>query len=235
MAAVERQQQSQKTRRSGTAGERVYRTVRARIIGGQIAPGRAVTLRGLAADLDVSPMPVREAIRRLVAEGALEVSATRRLAVPQMTQAKFEELVLARERLEPAAARLALPHIDRKLAAKLRETDDELNDHLHNGNVEGYAAANFAFHFMIYRASGSQVLVPLIESLWLRFGPFMRIVYGRVGTNWVVDHHDEALRAIERGSADDLAQAIRADILEGMQHIGDGMFAEEDAASDDGA
>lgn len=207
-----------------TAHERVYRELRARIIGGRMVPGRPVTLRGLAAELDVSPMPVREAVGRLVAERALEMKANRRVSVPEMTAQALDELVLAREALEPEAARRALPQLGRTALAKLRRIDDELETCLKLGNVEGYVASNHAFHFTIYRACGTEVLVPLIESLWLRTGPFMRVVYGRIGTSWVVDHHETALQAIERRDADGLAAAIRDDIREGMGLMAKGVL-----------
>ncbi len=207
-----------------TVHERVYRELRARIIGGRVVPGRGVTLRGLAAELGVSPMPVREAINRLIAERALEASPNRRFHVPEMTPERFDELVMAREKLEPEAARRALRHLSRADIARLRRIDDELEVHLKSGNDEGYVTANHAFHFAIYRAAPSDVLVPLIESLWLQFGPFMRLVYGRVGTSWVVDYHEEAIAAIERHDADALASAIRSDILDGMRHIGASVF-----------
>lgn len=204
--------------------ERVYRELRTRLIGGRVAPGRAVTLRGLAAELGVSPMPVREAVNRLVAERALVMTPNRRISVPEMSRERFDELVTARERLEPEAARRALPFLKRPDVTRLRKIDDDLEEHLHTGNVEGYVAANHAFHFGIYRGSDSPVLVPLVESLWLQLGPFMRLVYGRVGTSWLVDYHEQALAAILDRDADALAEAIRSDILDGMQHIGSSVF-----------
>jgi DNA-binding GntR family transcriptional regulator len=207
-----------------TMHERVYRELRARLIGGRVVPGRAVTLRGLAAELGVSPMPVREAVSRLVAERALAVTPSRRISVPEMTRSRFDELVTARERLEPAAARRALPHLQRADVTRMRKIDDELEVHLKTGNVEGYIAANHAFHFAIYAAGPSDVLVPLIESLWMQCGPFMRLVYGRVGTSWLVDYHEQAIAAILARDADALAEAIRSDIFDGMQHIGNSVF-----------
>lgn len=215
-----------------TVHDRVYRELRARIIGGRVVPGRGLTLRSLAAELGVSPMPVREAVGRLVAERALTAVPNRRFYVPEMTRERFDELVTARERLEPEAARRALPHLGRADVARLRRIDDELEQHLKSGNVEGYVAANHAFHFAIYRAAGSEVLVPLVESLWLQFGPFMRLVYGRVGTSWVVDHHEEAIAAVERRDAAALGEAIRSDILDGMRHIGGSVFAADPAGGD---
>lgn len=200
--------------------ERVYRRVRDAIATGRFAPGVSLTIRGIADDLGVSPMPAREAIRRLVAERALEMHENRRVSVPRMTRERFDELVVARTLLEPEAAVRALPHCDETVVRELRRIDDEIDAALANGDGEGYMVGNRAFHFRLYRTTASQVLLPLIESLWLQSGPFMRVVYGRIGTSYVVDQHKEAIAAIERGSAEDLRDAVRADILDGMSIIG---------------
>lgn len=200
--------------------DQVYDALRTALVTGRIVPGRAVTLRGLAATLGVSPMPVREAIRRLAAEGGLDIRANRRVAVPDMTAARFEELVLARSLLEPEAAARALPHIDPARLARIKSADDAIELALATGDVEAYMAANHRFHFEIYAATPSNVLVPLIESLWLRFGPFMRLVYGRFGTAILIDQHERAIAAIEAKDEAGLRDAIRADILDGMNEIG---------------
>jgi DNA-binding GntR family transcriptional regulator len=79
---------------------------------------------------------------------------------------------------------------------------------------------NFAFHFNIYGAHARFTLNQLIETLWLQFGPYMRVVYGRFGTANLVDQHQEAIRAIERGDVAALGQAMREDIGDGMGLIG---------------
>ena len=89
-----------------------------------------------------------------------------------------------------------------------------------SGNVLGYMEGNFAFHFAIYRASNLPIQARLIEALWLQFGPFMRVVYGRFGTANLVDQHRLALDAIEAGDADALYRAIAGDIADGMGLIG---------------
>ena len=214
-----------------TVNERVYRALRDRIISGHLVPGRGVTLRKLAAELDVSPMPVRDAIARLVAERALQIGSNRRVFVPEMTRNRFEELVLAREKLEPEAARRALPFIDRARLDDIRRADEVLEDCLAGGDVEGYIAANRAFHFTLYGACPSDVLVPLIESVWLQFGPFMRMAYGLVGTRTLVDYHAQALEAIAAGDGDALAEAIRDDIRDGMALIGVSVVGEDSMAA----
>ena len=203
----------------GPLHDRVYRLLRHALVTGRIVPGRAVTLRGLARSLGVSPMPVREAIRRVSAEGGLEVGANRRVGVPPMDAERYDELIRARSLLEPEAALRALPHIDAERLDRLRDIDDSIDIALERGDVEAYMAGNHRFHFEIYSAAPSRVLVPLIESLWLQFGPFMRSVYGRLGTAALVDHHVNALEAIVARDAEALATAIRADIMDGMELI----------------
>jgi DNA-binding GntR family transcriptional regulator len=70
---------------TGTLGQRVYSGLRDFLMAGQLQPGQKLTLRELAAALNVSPMPVREAVRRLAAEGALEMLPNRRIRVPVVT------------------------------------------------------------------------------------------------------------------------------------------------------
>jgi DNA-binding GntR family transcriptional regulator len=200
--------------------DQVYRALRAALVTGRIVPGRGVTLRGLAAELGVSAMPVREAIRRLAAEGGLEVRANRRVYVPEMTRSRFEELVAARSLLEPEAAARALPAFPMHRLGELATLDADVEDAIASGEPERYMAANHRFHFAIYSAAPSEVLVPLIEGLWLRFGPFMRSVYAHVGTETLVDQHKRAISAIERRDEASLRDAIRCDILDGMRLIG---------------
>ncbi len=200
--------------------EQVYREIRGRIMTGQVVPGRGMTLRKLAGELGVSPMPVRDAVSRLVAERALTLGQNRRILVPEMTPGRFQEIVAARRALEPEAARRALGHVDKRTLRRMREIDETLDNALKSGDVEGYITANFGFHFTLYNAAPSDVLVPLVESLWLQFSPFMRVAYGLVGTKTLVDYHQQALAAIEQGDAEGLVLAIRNDIDDGMALIG---------------
>lgn len=215
--------------RSGVR-DRVDQALREALIIGRIQPGRPVTLRGLAEELGVSPMPVREAIRGLAAERALDVSESGRIVVPRMSRQRLSEILEARSLLEPRAAALAMPRLGREELRRLRRVDDAIDVSLETGDVESYMRLNHAFHFTIYEGSHSDVFLPLIESVWLRFGPFMRMIYGRVGTAGLVDHHKQALEAIAAADAAALAEAIRADICEGMELIGEMLDHEPPAA-----
>lgn len=205
------------------ARNRVTRILREALITGRIQPGRPVTLRGLAAEIGVSPMPVREAIHGLAAERALELSPSGRISVPRIDEKRIGEILEARALLEPRAAELAAPAIDAASADALARIDDDIDLSLSNGDVERYMRLNHDFHFTIYRRSESDVFLPLIESIWLRFGPFMRMIYGRVGTTGLVDHHKQAIRAARLRDGAALAEAIRLDIHEGMQLIAEAL------------
>ncbi len=207
------------TSRGATRGQ-VDAAVRSGLLSGRFIPGKAVTIRGLAAELGVSPMPVREVLQRLAAENALEVKPNGRVQVPDMTPARFDEVLKARRLLEPELAELALPHLTSRDAKDLQSIDDDIDQRLISGDAEAYMRLNHAFHFRIYRASGSKVLLPLIDSLWLQFAPFMRTVYGRVGTASLEDRHKEAIRAIEEQDSAALRAAIEADITDGMGLLG---------------
>jgi len=210
----------------GATREQVDSAVRSGLLTGRFIPGKAVTIRGLAAELGVSPMPVREVLQRLAAENALEVKPNGRVQVPDMTPGRFDEVLKARLLLEPELAALALPHLSAKDATELEAIDDDIDARLTDGDAEAYMRLNHAFHFRIYRASGSKVLLPLIDSLWLQFAPFMRTVYGRVGTASLVDQHKEAIRAIVQSDATALRAAISADITDGMGLLGKEILAD---------
>ncbi len=194
----------------------VYRTLRRRIMGGGLAPGEAVTLRGLATELSVSMTPAREAVRRLVAERALEMTPTGRAAAPRMTRDRFEELTQARELLEPALAIRALPNADKMLSNRLKELNSQLDTHIASGDAAAYVAGNADLHATLYARANAPALMALVESIWLQTGPFMRLVYGRLGTQSLADYHAIAIAALDSGDEAALAEAIRADVRQGL-------------------
>lgn len=210
--------------------DRVYGALRDALIVGRIPPGRGVSLRSLAADLGVSAMPVRDAVRRLVAERALAINpANKRVSVPVLTPARLDQLAQARTWIEPELAARAAPRADAALIRALREADAAVDRALQGGDVDGYLAANHAFHFLIYERAGAEVLLSLAASLWLQTGPFMRVVFGRIGTaGIVVDHHAEALDALRAGDAEAARRAVAADISMGMEAMAATIAATQD-------
>jgi DNA-binding GntR family transcriptional regulator len=192
--------------------EQVYDELRFRLITGKIAPGLGISSRGLAQQLGVSQMPVRDALGRLAAEGAVEIRSKRAVMVPRMTEARFAEIMRLRTLLEPMVAAEAQPFIDAERLRLIRAADEATDEALQSGDVNAYMEANFRFHALIYAAAPMPLAGRIIEGLWMQFGPFMRVVYGRYGTASMADQHKAATKAIAQGDAAALRDAITADI-----------------------
>ena len=199
---------------------KVYRELRWRLATGKIAPDVGLSTRGIAEELGVSQMPVREALSRLSADGAVEIRSRRKIMIAPMTSARFHDVLRCRLLLEPESAKAALPFLNASRRAGLRDADMSLEAALRSGDVNAYMESNYDFHFRLYHAHGGVTLNRLIEMLWLQFGPYMRFVYARYGTGSISNQHEAALAAIERGDSEALAVAVHRDIQEGMALIG---------------
>jgi DNA-binding GntR family transcriptional regulator len=200
-------------------GEFVHRRLRHAIMTGRFPPGLAVTIRGLAALLGTSAMPVREAMRRLATERALDLMDNRRARVPDMTTERFVELIEARVLLEVAAARRALRCVTPARLAELHRLDQAVNDAFARADIERTIEANLAFHRRLYTLCPHDALTPLIESIWLQIGPFMRAALRDAAVFYRVDRHAEALAAMQAHDEAALVAAIEADIRDGIGHL----------------
>jgi DNA-binding GntR family transcriptional regulator len=189
------------------------------ILYGHLEPGAAVTIQGLVAELGAGMTPVREAIRRLSAEGALDPQGNRRVVVPRMTGAMLDQVAFARLTIEPQLAQLASAHLTPVLIDRLQAIDNTVDRAIRAGDVPGYLEANHAFHFCLYEASRAPVLVDMARSMWLRFGPSLRVVCARFGRSALPDRHLEALAAMRAGDGPGLRLAMERDIAQGIDQV----------------
>ncbi|MDI3336238.1 GntR family transcriptional regulator [Defluviimonas aestuarii] len=199
--------------------EVTYCRLRDMILFGQLTPGQPVTIQGLTATLEAGMTPVREAIRKLTAEGALDLQGNRRVCVPQLTASQLDELAFARLTIEPKLAFMAARNLTAGDVSRLTRIDADINEAIATGDVHRYLMNNFRFHFTLYEHAGAPILLSLAQMLWLRFGPSLRVVCGRYGTSNLPDRHDEALAAMRAGDAEAVATAIREDIEQGISQI----------------
>ncbi|SIS56019.1 transcriptional regulator, GntR family [Roseivivax lentus] len=205
------------------AHERVYRQLRDMILFGALAPGQPVTIQGLTETLEAGMTPVREALRRLTAEGALDFQGNRRIAVPVLDARAVEELTLARLALEPELARRAALRIDADGIATLAEADSALDAAIAAGDITGYLTGNHHFHALLNGHADAPILTGLVDGLWLRFGPSLRVVCGRLGTQGLPDRHKDLLAALGEGAAEAAADAMAEDVRQGMEQIALGL------------
>ena len=197
----------------------IYRQIRDMILFGILVPGQAVTIQGLTEMIGAGVTPVREAIRRLTAEGALEAGGNRRVRVPLITRETLDEIGFARLAVEPRLAELAAQRMTDTCLSDLARLDARVDEAISNGNIEHYLEFNYRFHFRLYQQANAQVLTKIAASLWLQMGPSLRIVCGRFGTANLPDKHDEALSALREGNAARAGAAIADDIRQGLGQV----------------
>lgn len=196
----------------------VYTQLRDLLMNGRVMPGEQLSLRSMAEALHVSVMPVREAVQRLVAEQALELSSNRVLRVPVMTVDQFLEITSIRINLESLATARAAAVIDEQgydeVLALHERFAHELS--LKRPDESRLVAGNKEFHFAIYRQAGMPMLMQMIESMWLRVGPIinydLRKGSPRVAERVSANHHGRLVAALKKKDATAATKALSADI-----------------------
>lgn len=202
-----------------SAHDRVYRTLRTRVMHGELAPGQALTLRGIGRDFGVSMTPAREAVQRLVAEGALTLSASGRVATPELGTDRIEELASIRAMLEPELGSRALPRVHPALIDRMEAINAAITDAVARGDAVTYVRTNLEFHRTLYLRAQSPAMLALVETLWLQLGPTMRALYGRLRRNTPPPHHRMILAALSAGDDPGLRLALRTDVTQGLRHL----------------
>jgi DNA-binding GntR family transcriptional regulator len=199
--------------------ESVYSALSAAFTRGAFAPGDAMSLRDLADQLGTSMTPVREAVRRLVAEGALIDTPSRKLQVPPFDHERLGDLLRARLALEPMLAWRAVERMDDATVAALEALLAEPED----GSGQPDPEQNHRFHFTLYRQSGSPVILPIVEGLWLQYGPYLKLMIARAGAEIGRgnDIHRMILHAARRRDAKAAAAGIEQDIRRSFALVSD--------------
>ncbi|MCB9959044.1 MAG: GntR family transcriptional regulator [Rhodospirillaceae bacterium] len=200
-----------------TVQERVYQSLRLALLKGQFLPGEPVSIRRLAEAFGTSPMPVREATKRLVAEKALEQSSDRLLRVASYVDSVHEEYIRIRIEVEGFATEKACSSKDPRLIDRLKVHNDAMRAALRSADLEGALSGNQSFHFEIYKAAAYPQLLDIISSLWLRTGPILAMLRSDTDRFFKIFDigykvHNDAIDAIARRDRASARRAIALDI-----------------------
>lgn len=185
-----------------TKHEYAYVEVRRRILSGELEPGSVIPQAALAAELGVSTTPLREAIKRLSADGLIELAAHRDAHVAPVTRAEAEQLYEVRQQLDPFAAGLAAQRRSSRDLTRIADALARLEPITDSGDTEAMLAHR-EFHRAIYSACGNELLVDSLDRLWDKADRYRALVLTR-----------EPLSEADRDRIDSEHQAIVGAVIE---------------------
>ena len=193
----------------------VYNILSRALLEGRLRPRQRLKIRDLAAILDVSETPVREAVMQLVRERALVLQTSRSLTVPRLSAVQYLELRRIRLELEGLAAKEAAIRVTRRDLTRLEALHIQML-RAEQSDTIGAVRLNWKFHAEIYRAAEMPELFNLIQSLWLRTGPLLTFQYPHAPPTYPGRHrHLDILDALGRGDSLAVRQAVCDDTIEG--------------------
>ena len=194
----------------------VYAVLRDALLEGRLRPLQRLKIRDLAALLDVSETPVREAVVQLMRERALVLQTARSLTVPRLSAPTYLELRRIRLELEGLAACEAAPRIGKRAIRVLERLHARLLASEAAGAWIEAVSLNWRFHATVYEAAAMPELFNLIQSLWLRTGPLLALLYPHAPPTYPGRHrHLDVIAALQAGDGDAVRAAILADTVEG--------------------
>lgn len=204
-----------------TLNEEIYDAICSALRDGRLMPGETISVRDLAAAVNTSPMPVREALRRLEAQGVLVVKPGKALSVPGMVRSDIHEIYTIRMELEGLAAALAIEAATREDDQIVQAAFDEMKRSFENRDYPGFMETNYNFHMAIYNVARMPRIVSLIEPLWLRISPFLWTLVEDMHLRFAMEQHKLALDAFMARDKIKLRAAIVEDIREAKRKLED--------------
>jgi DNA-binding GntR family transcriptional regulator len=149
-----------------TKSNMVYDYIKDSILNGKYSPGEKINPKDLALLLDVSPVPVRDAINKLSTEGLIKVIPHIGATVADISQAEVEEIHLIRTELECFAIKLSIGHITDERCNKLKKIIDDSERAIKSAKYDKYKKLNKQFHYGLYADSPYHLLVDIIMQLY---------------------------------------------------------------------
>ncbi len=192
-----------------TMQEIIYDKLKERIISGVYQPGMRLIASDLAAEFNISRMPVREALTRLGATGLVELVPYKGAIVNELTVEDYVEIFSIRSVLEGLAARLACPNLTEEDLAQMRAANEEIHNMIAEDDVE-FQQVNRTFHATIWERTKSDRLKTLLSDLYSEASQYRQmVVIHSERLEEIHSEHQQLLDALEQGDALLAEQIIR--------------------------
>ena len=198
---------------TGSKSEQAYEQLKDRILGGEMSPGYRLVLSSIATEMGFSVVPVREAIRRLEAEGLVHFERNVGATVAGIDPDLYLHTMQTLSIIEGAATALAAPGIGRDALQKARELNRQMREVLDSFDPVRFTRLNTEFHALLYAPCPNPHILDLVHRGWNRLDRMrtstFRYVPGRAQDS--VAEHEHLLDLIEAGApASDVEHAARA-------------------------
>lgn len=203
-----------------TLQDKTYQTLHQWLTVGRFLPGERLKIKQVAIELGVGIMPVRAALQRLAAEGALLNIPNCGVMVPKLRRAQFEDILQTRLLLEGQAAEQGSYRISASSVAAMAQLSTQMANAIAANDSKAYLEANEAFHLRLYRACGSPLLMELIETVWLKVGPISNQLFDDARFCLKLnDAHEDVVAALQRADGPAVRRAIEQDMFYAAQYL----------------
>nr|WP_309098391.1 GntR family transcriptional regulator [Fredinandcohnia onubensis] len=195
----------------------VYEKLKTSIVNGDIEPGTRITEATVSKQLNVSSTPVREAFRKLSAEGLITIVPWKGAIVQEFSSKQILDVYQCRTSLEELAVELAIPRIDAEGIKQLKEcVEKSITCESHTEYVE----LNTKLHDLIYEYADNPTLMNLYNQIK------DVVIHNRIVTSYseerkrqIIQEHEAIIKYIEQKDIDNAKHAVRTHILKGYDHI----------------
>jgi DNA-binding GntR family transcriptional regulator len=206
------------TPRHLTKTDVALQVLRDRMRSGELSPGQRLRVEAIGRELDMSPTPIREALRVLQADGLVDYRAHHGIVVAETSHAQIREIFRLRKVLEPFAVELAVPRLDEVTRAELEGLHEQQALSVSQNRTAALARQNSVWHWTIYEASGSPILNDFVRRLWEAF-PWrtMWALPGRAALSQ--REHEHVMEAIRAEDALRAAERMRVHVVSGEETL----------------
>jgi len=205
--------------------DQVYQLTRKRIEAHTYGPGHRLSEAGLAQELGVSRMPVRDALRRLQLEGLVEGGSGRGLVVAPISLAHARDVYRLRELLETVAVELAVDRATAEDLAKLKATVSAQEKAAASGAIGKVLRASMAFHDALYESAHSTILTLVLEQVWAHARRYRELTLGKLERRQLsTAEHRRLIVAIESHDAETASLVIKQHVAGALAVVAEQMF-----------
>ena len=199
----------------GNLSAQVYQQLRAALMSGAYEPGQRLLIVDLAEELGTSVTPVREAIFRLVADGALEMQKVQSVTVPLLTPEQIAEVKTIRILMEGEAAAIAAQKATSSQIDHVEKINDTFFSSLRDGDPHQASELNREFHLAVVRIAEMPSLLAIVETMWARMGALIHRINLNLRSSqaYGADHnHYGVITGLRTADAELARKSIQNDI-----------------------